>query len=331
MNQADSSNQSERTGLERAQYKSLFEGVPIGLYVTTPEGHILDANPALVQLLGYPDREALRGVLASDLYLRPSEREYQFSLFEKGLSMHDYEMQMKRLDGQSIWVRDTCHVIRDSAGKILRFEGCLQDITQQKESELRLNHMARHDPLTGVLNRYALAEVLEQEASRALRYRRPIGVLMIDVNRFKEVNDRFGHAAGDKVLQHVAGVLTSTVRDTDYVVRYGGDEFLILLLEANGETELVRDRIHAEMLSRDCSPLLIDFSISLSIGIAFWKPDLNLSMEAVLSKADQAMYAEKRKYSLECPDATSKDVSTASPSRSQATIRTPRTATKARA
>ncbi|TFH06782.1 MAG: diguanylate cyclase, partial [Candidatus Atribacteria bacterium] len=242
MNQDVSSNQRKTIDLERARYQSLFEGVPIGLYITTPEGHILDANPALVELFGYPNKGALQGVTASELYLRPSERMYQCSLFENALSSHDNETQMKRLDGQLIWVRDTCHVIRDGSGQILCFEGCLQDITEQKESELKLNHMARHDPLTGVFNRYALAEVLEQEASRALRYRRPIGVLMIDVNRFKEVNDRFGHATGDKVLQHVAGVLTSTVRDTDYVVRYGGDEFLILLLEANGETELVRDR-----------------------------------------------------------------------------------------
>lgn len=278
-----------------AQYRFLFEEVPIGLYITTPEGRIVDANAALIRLLGYPNKAALLGVLASDLYVDIGDRERQHVLFASDLPAHDYEMQLRRFDGELIWVRDTCHVIRDEAGQILCFEGSLQDITERRASEKKLNHMARHDPLTGVYNRYALSEVLEKEASRALRYRRPIGVLMIDVNRFKEVNDRFGHAAGDKVLRHVADVLTSTVRDSDYVVRYGGDEFLIMLLETNGETELVRDRIIAEMVSRKPVDVRIDFSITLSIGIAFWKPDTNQSMEAVLSQADQEMYAEKRR------------------------------------
>jgi diguanylate cyclase (GGDEF)-like protein/PAS domain S-box-containing protein len=246
-------------------------------------------------MLGYPNKEVLLGMPAFDLYADPADREYQCSLFENVLLVHNYETRFKRMDGQLIHVRDTCRAIRDAAGSIQFFEGSLQDITLEKESEKRLNHMARHDPLTGVLNRYALAEILEQEASRAQRYRHPIGVLMIDVNRFKEVNDRFGHATGDEVLKSVAEVLCSSVRDTDYVVRYGGDEFLLLLLETNGKTPTIRDRIVSSLASLNPVNLLVDFSITLSIGIAYWNPDSNVSMESVLSQADQAMYAEKRR------------------------------------
>jgi diguanylate cyclase (GGDEF)-like protein/PAS domain S-box-containing protein len=302
MNRGDLSSHERVRPTEEAHYRSLFEGVPIGLYITTPDGRILDANPALVKMLRYPNREALLGTPAPILYADPSDREHQCSLFEDERAYHDYETRLKRWDGQLIWVRDICHVIRDESGAIRCFEGSLQNITEQKASEIELNRMARHDPLTGVFNRYALSEVLEQEASRAQRYRRPIGVLMVDVNRFKEVNDRFGHATGDKVLQLVADVLRSTVRDTDYVVRYGGDEFLLLLLEANGETELVRDRIMERMAARNPVNLLVDFSITLSIGISFWKPDSNLSMESVLSQADAAMYEDKRRQILACPE-----------------------------
>ena len=277
-----------------ARYRSLFEGIPIGLYITTPDGRIIDANPALIQMLGYPSEEALTGMMASDLYVNPADRERERSLFEDDMLVQSYETQLKRLDGQLIWVRDTCRAIQDESGTIQRFEGSLQDITEEKVSEQELNHMARHDPLTGAFNRYALTEVLEQEASRAQRYKHPIGVLMIDVNRFKEVNDRFGHATGDKVLKLVAEVLCSSVRDTDYVVRYGGDEFLLLLLETNGETQIVRDRIVATLASRNPVDLLVDFSMTLSIGVAHWMPDTHVSMESVLSQADQAMYAEKR-------------------------------------
>jgi diguanylate cyclase (GGDEF)-like protein/PAS domain S-box-containing protein len=295
MKQENPSSDQKTCVSQEAQYRSLFEGVPIGLYITTPEGQLLDANPALIQMLGYPNRDTLLKMSVRDLYADPADREQQCSLLERTRKVHNYEAQLSRFDGQLIWVHDTCHAIRDKAENIVCFEGSLQDITEQRLTEQKLNYMARHDPLTGVYNRYALSEVIEQESSRAQRYKHPIGVLMIDVNRLKEVNDRFGHTVGDRVLKLVAEVLSSTVRSSDYVVRYGGDEFLLMLLETNGETPRVRDRIIEEMAQRDSSDLNLDFPITLSIGIAYWKPTSSVSMEAVLSQADEAMYAEKRR------------------------------------
>jgi diguanylate cyclase (GGDEF)-like protein/PAS domain S-box-containing protein len=279
------------------RYHSLFEGIPLGLYITTPGGRILDANPALVHMLGYASKEGLLGVMASDLYVDPSDRDRQNLLFEDAAMVRKYETRLRRLDGQTIWVRDTCRAIRDGAGCIVRFEGSLQDVTEEKEAEQKLLYMARHDPLTGLLNRYALAELLEQETLRARRYKHPIGVLMVDVNRLKDVNDGFGHATGDQVLQLVAKALTSSVRETDYVVRYGGDEFLLLLLETNGETRIVRQRILDSMKDHNPVHLLIDFPVTLSIGIAHWIPDSGVSMESVLSLADASMYEDKRSHS----------------------------------
>ncbi|MBU1050029.1 sensor domain-containing diguanylate cyclase [Candidatus Bipolaricaulota bacterium] len=298
MKHENPSSEQETCVCQETQYRSLFEGVPIGLYITTPEGQFLDANPALCQMLGYPNKQALMMMSVRDLYVDPADREQQCALLEKTIRVHNYEAQLVCADGQSIWVHDTCHAIRDEAGEIVCFEGSLQDITQQRLSEQKLNFMARHDPLTGVFNRYALSEVIEQEASRAQRYQHPIGVLMIDVNRLKEVNDRFGHSTGDRVLKVVADVLSSSVRSSDYVVRFGGDEFLLLLLETNGETPRVRDRILERMAQTQLAESCLDFPITLSIGIAYWKPDQDVSMEAVLSQADDAMYAEKRRQSL---------------------------------
>jgi len=112
-----------------------------------------------------------------------------------------------------------------------------------------LREQARRDPLTGVYNRRYFNEVIEQELVRSRRYH-PIGFLMIDVNRFKEINDRFGHQMGDKVLQTVADLLVAQVRKSDIVVRYGGDEFLIMLLETDGETEAVTERMSPSGTSR---------------------------------------------------------------------------------
>ena len=154
--------------------------------------------------------------------------------------------------------------------------------------------MARHDPLTGVLNRYALEELLRRETSRSARYDRPIGLLMIDVNRFKEINDRFGHGVGDKVLQGVADVIRHNVRESDIVVRYGGDEFLVILPETDGETEVVKARILAEVARRNETNPLLEFPVTLAIGSVHWTSEAGRSIEETLADADRRMYDDKR-------------------------------------
>ena len=276
------------------RYRELFENVPIGLYITTADGRIVDANPALVKLLGYPSKTALLGKRAAELYVDPADRARQQSLFADEPVVSDYVTQLQRLDGETIWVRDACCAIRNEDGAVVFYEGTLQDITAERRAEQELTYMARHDPLTGLFNRYTLRSILDSEVCRARRYRHPIGVLMIDVNRFKEINDRFGHAAGDEVLQGVADVLQRTVRESDTVVRYGGDEFLVLLTETNGQTEIVRSRILSEMAAWRSARFPLDLPVTLAIGVAHWMPEAGQSIESVLSRADRAMYAAKR-------------------------------------
>ena len=275
-------------------YQSLFDGVPIGLYITTPDGTIVDANEALATMLGYPEKEALLGTKASLLYAEPSDREREQTLLAQENIVRNFETQLRTRDGATIWVRDTCRAVYDEAGRIHLYQGSLQDITEHKEYERRLSYMACHDPLTGVYNRHALAEILEAEVSRARRYRHPIGVLMVDVNRFKEVNDRFGHTVGDRVLCGVAEALCRSVRESDIVVRFGGDEFLVLLIETDGETEIVKERIAHELALRGQMSFTPEFPITLAIGTAHWDPSIEESIERVLHRADVAMYARKR-------------------------------------
>ena len=285
----------QNTNEHEIQYRSLFEGVPIGLYITTPDGTIVDANRTLIEMLGYTDKDSLLGTKASQLYANPADREEESALLAQENVVQGFETQLRREDGTTIWVRDTCRVVSDEQGSVRWYEGSLQDITEQKEYERNLSYMARHDPLTGVFNRHALAEILENEISRARRYEHPIGILMIDVNRFKEVNDRFGHGIGDRVLCGVAEVLCHSVRGSDVVVRYGGDEFLVLLVETDGETEIVKERIQSEMAQRGQMSFLSEFPVTLSIGTAHWDPGTGESIERILGHADRAMYEEKRR------------------------------------
>jgi len=153
---------------------------------------------------------------------------------------------------------------------------------------------ANHDPLTDVYNRRYFNQVIEQELARSKRHERAIGFLMIDVNRFKEINDRFGHQTGDEVLKAVASLLKDAVRESDLVVRYGGDEFLIVLMETDGECGTIKDRIAIAIAERNKTNELIEFPVTLSIGSANWNPTNGQSIEEVLAEADRRMYEAKR-------------------------------------
>ncbi len=168
----------------------------------------------------------------------------------------------------------------------------LRRIRQQKD----LREQAILDALTGLYNRRYFSMVIAKEVSRSKRHGRPIGLMILDVNRFKEINDQLGHAAGDKVLREVGVLLRSTVRGEDCVVRYGGDEFLIVLPEMTGKADVVKGRILAllDRWNADNSGFL-PFPLGLAIGDATWLPQAGQSIDAVLAQADRTLYECKRR------------------------------------
>jgi len=159
-----------------------------------------------------------------------------------------------------------------------------------------LTDQAMRDPLTNVYNRRYFNQVIEQEIGRSKRYDHPIGFLMIDVDHFKEINDLFGHQVGDKVLQEVAKLLQGQVRESDTVIRYGGDEFLILLPETNGATEALVQRLHNAVAKWNKESPFIEFPITLAIGKSSWRPESAETIETILNKADRRMYEDKRRH-----------------------------------
>lgn len=148
------------------------------------------------------------------------------------------------------------------------------------------------DALTNVFTRRLLPDLLQGEIARAERTNRSLGLLMCDVNNFKHVNDRHGHLMGDYVLTQVAAILKSCVRGSDYVIRYGGDEFLILLPETNEKgSEIVRQRIHEKVSDWDRNNRVGDLPISVSVGL--YLHVTGQTAEKDVAEADVRMYAEK--------------------------------------
>ncbi|MFW6006199.1 MAG: diguanylate cyclase [Candidatus Bipolaricaulota bacterium] len=164
----------------------------------------------------------------------------------------------------------------------------------REEVEGDLRHQAIHDQLTGLYNRHYLKEVLTKEVERAQRYGHSLSFLMIDINGFKEVNDSYSHIKGDKVLTSIGELLKDNVREVDTVVRYGGDEFLILLPETGDGSRTVVRRLKAKMENWNEENELIDLPLTLAIGSSNFDPQEELSVEEKITEADSKMYEDKR-------------------------------------
>jgi diguanylate cyclase (GGDEF)-like protein len=178
---------------------------------------------------------------------------------------------------------------REATMQKLRLQNVRQTLAAQTESSASML-----DPLTGVFNRKILRELLQSEIARAERAKRPLGLIMCDLNNFKQLNDRFGHLMGDYVLAQFAGTLRTCVRGSDHILRYGGDEFLIIMPETD-ETgaETVRNRITTKVEEWDRHHRVGDFPITASIGVCQHVVGRSAHQDVV--EADAHMYAEKQR------------------------------------
>jgi diguanylate cyclase (GGDEF)-like protein len=157
-----------------------------------------------------------------------------------------------------------------------------------------LQRTATIDPLTGLYNKRLFHEVLIRETARTHRYSTPLSLLMIDVDSFKRVNDNFGHPAGDKVLAHIGQILERTVRNTDFVFRYGGDEFSVILPGTNVEGAVRAAEKILQKVQSSPMPQTMGYTggVSVSIGVSEYRK--GTAAETLISEADQALYASKR-------------------------------------
>ncbi len=275
-----------------ARYRDLVEHLPVGVYRTTLDGAMLEANQVIADMLGYHDPAGLRQVNVRSLYVHESDRrEHLASLGHE--SFQPAEFQLKRSDGTTIWVRDYCRAVLDGAGVVRFYDGILVDITERRALEQAIRDMAFHDPLTGLPNRQLLADRLDLALAQARRNSRAMAVLFLDLDGFKAVNDGWGHAQGDALLRDVAGRLAGALRTADTVARIGGDEFTVLIPELpmeEGAAEVSRKILRE--LERAFRIGECEYEVRASIGIALYPRD-GETADALLRNADAAMYRAK--------------------------------------
>lgn len=202
------------------------------------------------------------------------------------------EYPIERKDGQKIWVWERGRAVVDEDDLVL--EGIIIDITDRKLLEDELSEMATRDALTGLLDRREATRLLDEEILRARRYQRPLALLWIDLDHFKQVNDKMGHAAGDAVLRGLSLLVSTKVRQVDLVSRFGGEEFVVVLPEMDAtQAEQSAERLRQLVAS---TPLQLDddrsVSLTMSVGLAIF-PDHGKNAPKLIAAADKAMYQAK--------------------------------------
>jgi diguanylate cyclase (GGDEF)-like protein/PAS domain S-box-containing protein len=274
----------------------VFESSHDGILITDAQGVILDVNQAFFELTGYSRAEA---VGQSFRLLDSGHHDEQFfkQVFET-IARQEYwlgELWSRTKAGAISVVLMTISAVPGASGQSTHYVGVFTDITQRKKSEQRLEHLAHHDPLTDLPNRSLFRDRLTQAIKKCHRESQSLAVLFIDLDRFKEVNDKLGHVAGDQVLVEAARRISACVRNSDTVARLGGDEFAAVL--QGMESPQVAARIAGDVVSALAAPFVLGpttVSLSASIGIAVSVGD-GQDPDALTHAADQAMYEAKTK------------------------------------
>lgn len=272
----------------------VFDNINEGVMVTDMQGKILSVNPAFQVVTGYTEEEVLGktpNILQSGIHNKEFYNKLWTSLNNKGYWRG--EIWNKRKNGEVFpeWLTISC--VKNDKGKVINHVAVFTDITDQKLAEKELKKLAHNDSLTGMANRYSYIKRMETLLKTAKKYDQQLAVLFIDLDRFKQINDTFGHEAGDRLLIEVSGRLKELLKNKDMIARLGGDEFVMTLsnIKHPREAFVLAEKI-IDVLSK---PVWIEGHetyVSSSIGISFF-PEDGMTVEQLLKNADKAMYEAK--------------------------------------
>ncbi|WP_343868385.1 diguanylate cyclase domain-containing protein [Caenispirillum bisanense] len=284
-----------RTRKQLLLAEAAFNCTDTGIMVMDAGWRVIRVNPAFTRVTGYVADEVVGHkplVLSSGVHDPEFYDDLWRSLDEQGA--WEGEIWNRRKNGEVYpeWLR--INAVADEQGGITGYVAIMSDITHRKKAETELLRQATRDPLTGLANRQLFMHVLDDSIERAGSLERSCAVLFIDLDGFKDVNDRWDHAVGDELLKEVARRLRGSVRVSDEVARLGGDEFTVVLTEVRETQDAAR--VAEKIVSAVAQPYALsagEAHVSASVGIAVYPADAT-SAEDLVRAADQAMYAAKR-------------------------------------
>jgi diguanylate cyclase (GGDEF)-like protein/PAS domain S-box-containing protein len=281
------------------RFRRAFEDAPIGMALVAPDGRFLRVNRTLCDLTRRREVELLG--LTFQQITHPDDLDADIEqarrLLAGEISSYQMEKRYVRPDGSLVPVMLSVSLVRDSEGEPLHYVSQIEDITDRKRAEDELHHLANHDPLTGLVNRRRFDEELQRELRRLEREPdRRAALLLLDLDRFKAVNDSMGHRAGDDVLCAVARSLEHRLRGTDVVARLGGDEFAALLLDLHGSDDArqIASELAATIESQTILTVGGAARVTASIGVVALDHETGAREIDTLVAADNAMYSAKR-------------------------------------
>jgi diguanylate cyclase (GGDEF)-like protein/PAS domain S-box-containing protein len=291
----------EITALKEAEAREagIMDAALDAIITIDADGHVVDFNPAAERIFGYSRDEAVGSEMAEMIVpprLRAAHRA-GLAAAARGdggkLVGQRITLTAQRADGREFPAELTITRLH-SAGRAV-FTGHLRDVTDREQAEASLRHLAYHDPLTGLANRAQLEEHLNRALARAQRAGTAVALLYIDLDRFKLVNDSFGHTVGDEILRLAGRRMEGTLRAGDLLARHGGDEFLVLLTDLEIEPRRAARAVARKLVDALREPFTIsdlEFQIEGTVGISIFPEDAD-SADALLRHADAAMYDGK--------------------------------------
>ncbi|QJB56936.1 sensor domain-containing diguanylate cyclase [Pseudodesulfovibrio sp. zrk46] len=279
-----------------SKYRGVFENVNEGIYRCAPDGTFVEVNPAMAVMFGFTDGEAFMATVQNikELFCSHSDYErYQELLGSEGV--HRHEVKACGPGEVTLWAEISASVLHDEEDQTCTgVVGVLADVTERKQMLEEMCRLARTDSLTSLWNRGYFMELANREVARCLRSGAPLSLLIVDVDYFKAVNDTYGHDVGDQALISLAKTLRTSVREVDVVGRHGGEEFVVLLPDANQEEAAVVSERIAEAVRRnivECNDLKVPLTVSIGMASLQRGDDL----DSILKFADIALYAAKKK------------------------------------
>ncbi|BBL70398.1 hypothetical protein MoryE10_10040 [Methylogaea oryzae] len=285
----------ERLRESEALYRATFENAPVGVSHLDLDGRWLAVNDELCEITGY-SRDEMLSLRYGDI-AEPEDVEADApamaALLRGDIPSLNREQRYIRKDGAPVWVHRRTSLVRNAAGDPKHLVVVATDITERVRYEVELEYQATHDALTGLANRNLLNDRLEQALAGASRHGRNVAVLFLDLDNFKIINDSLGHGVGDELIKSVGERLAGCVRDMDTVARAGGDEFVLILADAESENEVATamSRI-LEVVAGLYQVARHELHVTCSIGASLFPRD-GADPETLLKNADAAMYRAK--------------------------------------